>query len=96
MLHNKTTKNATHQCYDSGTSSSTSHNEQVVRHVELKKKQVKNIEAIEDSIKCISTVLENKDSKTNFVARYSKLQNIKMFWSNFQFLGDLTQFQCWV
>ena len=57
MLHKKTTKNATHQCYDSSTSSSTSHNEEVVRHVELEKKQVKNTEVIVDSIKCISALL---------------------------------------
>lgn len=73
MLHNKTTKNTTHQCYDSGTSSSTSHNEQVIRHVELEKKHVKNIEVTEDSIKCVSTVLENKDNKSIFIAKYSKL-----------------------
>lgn len=38
IFYYETTKITTHQCYDSGTSSSTSHNEQVIRHVELEKK----------------------------------------------------------
>lgn len=84
MLRNKTSKNTTHQCYDGGTSSSTSHNEQMVRHVELEgkkrgkkehegKKHVKNTEVNENYAKCISTVLEDKDNKSIFIAGYSKL-----------------------